>query len=99
VTNSPVPGVIDPGIARAVAILQAGGVETFESCEGGPGHAFPEPTIRFHGTPAAGPHALSVCMNHDLPVMALRRVWYMEYGEPKGPKWELTFRPSPAIRG
>jgi len=97
--SKPVPGKIDPGIARAVAILQERGVETFESCEGGPGHAFPEPTIRFHGPPAAGPRALSVCMDYGLPVMALRRVWYLENNEPTGPKWELTFRPSPAIRG
>jgi hypothetical protein len=25
------------------------GVETIESCEGGPGHAFPEPTVRLAG--------------------------------------------------
>jgi hypothetical protein len=91
----PVPGQIDPGIRRAVKVLQEGGVETFESCEGGSGHAFPEPTVRFYGTPAAGPHALSVCMDNGLPVMALRRVWYLENNEPTGPHWELTFRSSP----
>jgi hypothetical protein len=90
--SAPIPGEIDPGIARAVEILQANGIETFESCEGGDGHAFPEPTVRFHGTPAAGSRALSVCMDYDLPVLCLRRVWYMEYGEPTGPKWELVFR-------
>jgi hypothetical protein len=31
-------------------------------------------------------------MDYDLPVLCLRRVWYMEYGEPTGPKWELVFR-------
>ena len=40
---------LDEGIREAVAVLVANGVETFESCEGGPGHAFPEPTIRFEG--------------------------------------------------
>jgi hypothetical protein len=91
-TKGPMPGRIDPGIAEAVSILQQSGVETFESCEGGSGHAFPEPTIRFYGTPAAGPRALAVCMDHGLPVMALRRVWYMENHELTGPNWELTFR-------
>src|SRR6266540_3788315 len=38
--------------------LQTCGIETFESCEGGPGHAYPEPTIRFQGTPEAGWRAL-----------------------------------------
>src|SRR5579864_8916432 len=91
-TEGPVPGRIDPGIANAVSILQQNGVETFESCEGGEGHAFPEPTVRFYGTPAAGPRALAVCMDHGLPVMALRRVWYMENHELTGPNWELTFK-------
>ena len=36
---------LDAGIAQAVVALRAGGVETFESCEGGPGHAYPEPTV------------------------------------------------------
>jgi hypothetical protein len=40
---------VDKGIRHAVAVLWAGGVETFESCEGGKGHAYPEATVRFHG--------------------------------------------------
>ena len=40
-------GGLDPGIERAVNLLREARVETFESCEGGAGHAFPEPTIRF----------------------------------------------------
>ena len=97
-TNGPTPGRIDPGIADAVAILQRNGVETFESCEGGTGHAFPEPTVRFYGTPAAGPRALAVCMDHGLPVLSLRRVWYMENHELTGPNWELTFSHKPGTR-
>jgi hypothetical protein len=88
---------LDAGIAPHVAVLRAAGVETFESCEGGSGHAFPEPTVRVYGTPAAGHRALAVCLDHGLPVMALRRVWYVENHELTGPTWELTF--SPAIRG
>src|SRR5437870_1140116 len=33
--SPPVPGRLDSGIRAAVARLQAGGIETFESCEGG----------------------------------------------------------------
>lgn len=32
-----------------VAVLQRAGVETLEFCEGGQGHAYREPTVRFHG--------------------------------------------------
>ena len=88
----PIGGQIDPGIIHAVTVLQANAVETFESCEGGAGHAFPEPTIRFHGAAEAGFRALAVCIANGLPVLALRRVWYLEGLEPTGPQWELTFR-------
>ena len=88
----PLPGTVDPGILRGVEVLQMSNIETFESCEGGQGHAFPEPTIRFHGTAEAGWRALAVCISYGLPILALRRVWYFEEGEPTGPNWEITFR-------
>lgn len=40
---------LDSGIRNYVLILRSGGIETFESCEGGEGHVFPEPTVRFLG--------------------------------------------------
>jgi hypothetical protein len=87
------PCELDPGIRRAVEVLQAAGIETFESCEGGTSHAFPEPTIRFHGDPEAGWRALGVCLAYGLPILALRRVWYvLDSNEPTGPEWEVTFR-------
>lgn len=91
--HAPVPGRLDVGIERAVRCLQTFGIETFESCEGGEGHAYPEPTIRFHGTPEAGWRAVSVCFANGLPVAELRRVWdILESNEPTGPHWEITFR-------
>jgi hypothetical protein len=87
------PFTYDPGIAKAVKILQQEDVETFESCEGGPGHAFPEPTIRFHGNPGAGWRAVSVCLTFGLPVSELRRVWdILDRNDPTGPYWEVVFR-------
>lgn len=91
--HPPVPGKLDRGIAKAVERLQSCGIETFESCEGGKGHAYPEPTIRFHGTPEAGWRAVAVCLAYGLPIMALRRVWdVLDGNEPVGPHWEITFR-------
>jgi len=83
---------IDPGIAPFVAVLRAGGVETIESCEGGPGHAMPEPTVIFSGGVEAGWHALARAMEVGLPVLALRRTWVVVRGEATGPLWEMTFR-------
>jgi hypothetical protein len=45
---------LDPRIAPYVRVLQENGIETFDSCEGGPGHAMPEPTVRFHGPRSEG---------------------------------------------
>lgn len=83
---------LDPGIRGAVRLLLDAGVETFESCQGGPGHAYLEPTVRFHGGPGEGFRALGVAMTVALPVYALRRIWRMIDGEPTGPHWEMTFR-------
>lgn len=82
---------LDPGIADAVEALRSAGVETFESCEGGDGHAYPEPTIRFHGGQGEGHRALGIALTCQLPVSELRRVWPIIDGTPTGPWWELTF--------
>lgn len=88
-------GGLDPGIERAVNLLREARVETFESCEGGAGHAFPEPTIRFGmGRPEEGWKA-GTCLAFGLLVTVLRLVWYIELGHhPTGPYWELTFKGS-----
>lgn len=82
---------LDRGISYAVKVLRDAGVETFESCEGGAGHSFFEPTIRFYGVHADGFRALSVALMFGLPVRSLHRSWRIEQGEPTGPNWELTF--------
>lgn len=83
---------LDDGIRDLVRVLAEGGVETFESCEGGHGHAYPEPTIRFFGQREAGWKALAVAQAVRLKVSELRRVWPINDGEPTGPWWEMTFR-------
>jgi hypothetical protein len=82
---------IDPGIRKAVKILFENGIETFESCEGGAGHAFFEPTIRFHGSHGTGLRAVSIAMQYGLRVNELRRYYTVLDGELVGPSWELTF--------
>jgi hypothetical protein len=82
---------LDPGVSHYVKVLYEHGVETFESCEGGQGHCFPVPTIRFHGERDEGFRALAIALQRSLPVADLRRVWSIEDREPVGPAWELTF--------
>lgn len=86
----PMDSVLDPKIEKYVRILQANGIETFESCQAGEGHCFLEPTIRFHGNQYAGWQALSIALVHAFPISELRRYWSIQDGEPVGPKWEMT---------
>lgn len=84
---------IDPGITRAVRAMWAAGVECFESCDGGDGHSFKQPTVRFHGGQSAGWRALTACAEIALPVYEIGRVWDVIDGEPTGPHWQIMFRP------
>ena len=87
---------LDEGIREIVITLVANGVETFESCEGGTGHSFTEPTVRFEGNTSEGLRALSVALENGLPVFGLRRSWGVVDGLLHGPWWEMTFlRPRP----
>lgn len=82
---------IDSGIRREVQVLWENGIETTESCEGGRGHSFPDPTVRFAGGQAEGFRALGIALQHGLKVAELRRFWSIRDGEPVGPYWEMTF--------
>jgi hypothetical protein len=83
---------LDPGIRPYVKLLDDNGIETFESCQGGEGHAFREPTVRFHGVRGEGFRALAIAVQHGLPVASIRRYWDVNSEcEPEGPHWEMTF--------
>ena len=82
---------LDPRIAPLVHLLRHEGIETFESCEGGEGHAFSEPTIRFKGIKSEGFRAYAIATYHGFSVFSLRRVWDVNDGELTGPHWEMTF--------
>ena len=82
---------LDKGIRRYVEILVSNGIETYESCEGGRGHAYPEPTIRFYGEIAEGFRALAIAIENGLPVDEIRRFWSVQDLQPVGPDWAITF--------
>jgi hypothetical protein len=98
----PLPEVhgLDPGIEEAVRVLRADRVWTSESCEGGPGHSFAEPTVCFAGEFNEGFRALAVVLQAGardqigMRLSALRRVYTIIDGEPTGPEWELVWWPS-----
>ena len=82
---------LDSAIEPIVTALNEEGIETFESCQGGDGHAYPEPTVRFHGDRSEGLRALAIALRKGLSVVELRRVWPVIDNEPTGPYWEMTF--------
>lgn len=83
---------LDKGIRPYVLALRSGGVETFESCEGGEGHPCPEPTIRFFGDLGAGFSAYGVARTLGLPVRCLQLEYPVdECGLLKGPWWRMVF--------
>jgi len=82
---------LDKGIENEVKILVENGIETYESCEGGADHAYPEPTVRFQGERSEGFKALAIAMQNGLKPSNLRRIWSIIDGEPVGPYWEMTF--------
>jgi hypothetical protein len=84
---------LDSGIRDIVITLASNGIETFESCEGGKGHSFPEPTVRFEGGASEGLRAMAIALENGLPVLRLRRVWGVVDGSMHGPWWEMTFNP------
>lgn len=83
---------LDPGIQHEVEVLAQHGVETYESCQGGEGHSYAEPTVAFHGDRAEGLRAYAIAHWQGLLVWELRRVWAVEDGELVGPQWNLVFR-------
>ncbi len=82
---------LDEGIAPYVKVLREHGVETFESCQGGDGHSYSDPTVLFLGGLDEGARALDVALKHGLPVYALQRVWILEEDVRGDPHWELVF--------
>jgi hypothetical protein len=82
---------IDADIRPIVKVLYENGIETTESCQGGQGHPFPEPTVRFCGGHAEGFKAFAIAREHGIQVTAIRRAYSVQDNEPVGPEWEMTF--------
>ena len=82
---------IDPAVREAVKVLREEGVDTFASCQGGEGHAYKVPTIRFEGGREEGFRAYVICTKHGFEVDEIKRTWEVIDGEVSGPFWELTF--------
>ena len=82
---------LDPGIERAVLFLRQHGFRTYASCEGGEGHAYPKPTVRFNGHYKDLLAAAGLLMYAFFPVSEVRRGYSAVWNELDGPYNEITF--------
>ena len=85
--------ILDPKIAEVVRVLQANGVETIQSCQGGQGHSYHLPTVEFRGVLGEGMRALGIALIYGMPVTSLRKEWTIIDKEPTGPIWAMEFNP------
>jgi hypothetical protein len=99
------PDTLDPLIKPVVKLLNSHGFHTFESCQGGEGHCFNEPTVRFFGSEFDLIRAFEICQCYGLNVYEAKRVFIKEdiyrnnkskHAMPFGIAWanpfnELTF--------
>lgn len=84
---------LDVGIRFAVRVLHAAGFETCQSCQGGKGHTYDEPTIEMiaTGDDSRGFGALDALRSYGLSVNAIAVVWPVRNGYPYEKNWRITF--------
>lgn len=81
---------LDRGIIRIVRVLTDGGIETWQSCEGGHGHSYEWPSVDIIDRPWA---ALDLCVMYDLPVHTISNLFEIWEGKPTRPFWRVEFSP------
>lgn len=85
---------IDKGIRFAVRVLHARGFETCQSCEGGDGRAYDQPSVDLiaGSRDAAGFAAVAELVSFGLPVDRLSQVWNLDaLGRPYETIWRIEF--------
>ena len=80
---------LDPKISFPVRILHEHGIDTYESCQGGEGHCFKYPVIRFNGDKTEGYKAFDILAKHGFVVHHLQRCWTVTNNEIGAPYWQL----------
>lgn len=90
---------IDAGIRFAVRVLHARGYETCQSCEGGEGHSYDNPTVDLiaGSRDANGFGAVAELVPYGLQVTRVSQVWNLDpLGRPYETIWRIEFkRPFP----
>lgn len=81
---------MDPGIRYPVRLLHAHGIPTNESCQGGEGHAFHDPSIVMQeGRAFEAMNQLERC---GIPVREVVSRWSVDDGVPNERSWVVVLR-------
>lgn len=80
---------LDELIRPAVILLNKYGFKTFESCQGGEGHCYGDPTVRFEGTEFDLIRAYELCEIHGMNPKAAKRVYWKQDVYFDTDKWEV----------
>lgn len=86
---------LDEGIRFPVRVLHAaGGIETCQSCQGGEGHAYHDPTIDVVAASddAKGFRALDALVDYNIEVASVALVWPVSNGMPAEKLWRITLK-------
>ena len=87
---------MDAGIRFAVRVLHAAGIDTCQSCQGGAGHPYSEPTVEMvaGADGAEGFAALAALSAYGLAVAEVAQIWHVKNGLPYEKLWRITFTKS-----
>ncbi len=91
---------LDPGIRFAVRVLHARGIDTGQSCEGGPEHSYDHPTVDLAegSDQRPGFAALAELETYGLRVRDISLVWPVRHGLPTDCFWRITLCQSWPVR-
>ena len=91
---------LDRGIRFAVRVLHARGFETCQSCQGGRGHCYDQPTIDLNATgdDAWGFAAVAALQDYGIQVMDVSLHWNIRHGLPYDRKWRIQLRQTQVAR-
>lgn len=69
---------LDKGIRFPVRVVNAAGIRTNQSCQGGSGHSYPYPSIDIEDSPTVGFAVLHALEQYGIRCRAINRHWRID---------------------
>jgi hypothetical protein len=84
---------LDEGIRYYVDVLEKEGIETCQSCQGGPGHCYEQPTVDFYAHNVGAIYKVaSIATTYGLPWCDIYLAWSNQDHLMNGPSGRIVFR-------